>query len=711
VARQLTHPAEAPAQPRAPSPRAGRPEPGSRRFGRGILVAALALLTADAVGLYLLSLQEVELDGMNGFGLISVLPWPTMLALGLLTVAFIGALSLQRPVTWLLVVQLIVLVGCLHGITALLESQPRFPITWLHAGFVEYIDRTGTTATNLDARFSWPGFFALVAFWAGSGDRSALHWVLTLAPVVSNLLYLAALGLLMSRLRVSWQARWLAAWLFCSLNWVGQDYFSPQGWTFLLYLLVMAILITWFRPTADAMLAGPPRRRLTLLAQRWRQRLWPGAVPGELEPSPAGAAEKVVLLAVVIGLFTVAVVSHQLTPFLMLTSCAGLVLARRCTLSGLPVILGVIMLGALSYLTRAYWSGHLADLLSSIGDLDGTVSSSVAQRAAGGDRNHQLVVYTRMGAAVVLFLLAGWGLLRRRVRGIEDRTLLVLLVMPFSVVLLQSYGGEIALRVYLFSLAPAAVLAALAFFPESAARPSLLRGIAAGTCALLLPGVFLVTRYGNEQYEQIRDGAVAAVEAVYDRTEGRGLLVFVSGTVDASATPFMPLGYREIERVGWLSTQAPRDPTDVTDVVGVVRDRGPGTYLITTDSQEAHLVLGDGYPPGWGDRFRRALAETPGVRVVVENPDAAVYTVSEPAGGTAAPPASRAIGVRVGSTPWTPLGVAFMPALLVLYGWREVRRLRLPPQDRERLRPLTLAALPLLVGFVLVVLERFVLLS
>jgi hypothetical protein len=40
-----------------------------------------------------------------------------------------------------------------------------------------------------------------------------------------------------------------------------------------------------------------------------------------------------------------------------------------------------------------------------------------------------------------------------------------------------------------------------------------------------------------------------------------------------------------------------------------------------------------------------------------------------------------------------------------------VRRLRLPPQDRERLRPLTLAALPLLVGFVLVVLERFVLLS
>ena len=92
----------------------------------------------------------------------------------LLNVGFIGALSLQRRYTWLLGIQLVLLVLMLHGITAVLESQPRFPISWIHAGFVEFIDRTGTTVPGLDARWSWPGFFALAASLAGSGDREAL---------------------------------------------------------------------------------------------------------------------------------------------------------------------------------------------------------------------------------------------------------------------------------------------------------------------------------------------------------------------------------------------------------------------------------------------------------------------------------------------------------------------------------------------------------
>ena len=60
---------------------------------------------------------------------------------------------------------------------------------------------------------------------------------------------------------MSWQARWLAAWLFCLLNWIGQDYFSPQGWTYLLYLLFVGFLVTWFRPTERTSGRGsePPR--------------------------------------------------------------------------------------------------------------------------------------------------------------------------------------------------------------------------------------------------------------------------------------------------------------------------------------------------------------------------------------------------------------------------------------------------------------------
>ena len=47
--------------------------------------------------------------------------------------------------------------------------------------------------------------------------------------------------------------------MFVLSGWVGQDYFSPQGFTYLLYLAFVAILLVWFRATARALdeAAGP----------------------------------------------------------------------------------------------------------------------------------------------------------------------------------------------------------------------------------------------------------------------------------------------------------------------------------------------------------------------------------------------------------------------------------------------------------------------
>jgi len=205
--RQLI-PAELP--PRA-TEEGAQPESPRPSHVQGVRVAILCVVTVGAVALYLDKLHSVDLGGMTGLGLISVLPVSTLVGLALLTVGFIGAISLPRRCVWLLSVQLVLLVLMLHGITALLESEPRFAITWVHAGFVEFIDRTGTTAPDLDTRWSWPGFFALAAFWAGSGKLEALQTILTVTPVVLNLLYLVALGLLMTTIRMVWQARWLAA--------------------------------------------------------------------------------------------------------------------------------------------------------------------------------------------------------------------------------------------------------------------------------------------------------------------------------------------------------------------------------------------------------------------------------------------------------------------------------------------------------------------
>lgn len=689
-------------------------------------LAGVGGLTAVGLLMYLLPLGRVDLTGMNGYGLVSVLPAVSLVGLALLTVAFLLALSFPRPHPLLLGTQLAGLAGCLYGVSSLIEPLPRFPISWVHLGLVEYIGRTGAAPPELDSRFSWPGFFALVAFLTRESSWSDLVAMVQLVPFVSNLLFLLPLALILRNLRAIWPAKWFAAWLFLVLNWVGQDYFSPQGFSYGLYLVFLAALVTWFRPPETNLASALDAARCGVV-RWWRlpSPLGPGRVPGELPAEPVGSAVRMALLLAVVGVFTVTTASHPLTPFVMVIACAGLVVADRCVATGLPTLLAVILVAWLSYLAVGYWSAHLGELLGGIGDFWGNLSTSVGNRVRGNNE-HQMVVYTRIGLAGLAFMLAAGGLWRRRRRGIDDRVVLVFLLVPFTVIGLQSYGGEIPLRVYLFALPAVCVFTAYLFFPETGPiprRPP--RFLAAASATLVLLAGFFVARYGNERYELTRVGELAAVQYVYQQP-GPARILFPTDPAGRAATPFMPVGYRDVERVSTASIPAPADPTAISGVIERLRERGPGTYLLTTRSQEAYLELGRNYPPGWGDRFRAALAASPQLQVVVKNPDAVGYALRAPAGPTppGPTPAGRTPagptpgrqpmierGTRIGMTPWTPVGVAIVAVLLALLIGRELWRLRLAPTENGRLRPLTLATLPLLVGLALVVVERLVLLT
>ncbi|WP_299955003.1 lipopolysaccharide biosynthesis protein [uncultured Modestobacter sp.] len=687
----------------APTPDAV-PDPAARRQRRA--VAGLWSLTALAVPLFAVPLAGVRLDAMNGLGLVSVLPVASLVGVALLTVAFIGALSLRRARPLLLGTQLVVLVVLLHGVTTVLEAAARFPISYVHAGFVEFITRTGTVAPNIDGRFSWPGFFALFGFLVGE-DAGSLQQVMTFTPLVSNLLYLLPLALLLRSVRATWRARWFALWLFASLNWVGQDYFSPQGATYLLYLVFVAVLVTWFRPQSGAPLvrlpAWPGVRRV------WG-RFFPPVVPGTVPPREVGAGERAGLLLLLVGVFVAATVSHQLTPFLMLFVCAALVVVGRNTARGLPLLLAVLLGSWISFMAATYWSGNLEGLLSGLGDLTGNLTSSVSGRAQGGDADHQLVVRTRIAFALVVFGLAAVGVLRRRLRGFDDRVLLVLLVVPFSAFGLQDYGGEISLRIYFFALPAACCLMALAFFPRAAARPGARALVAAGTCALVLAGGFFVARYGNEAFERIRPAEIAAVEEIYQQDVDAAVVLFPDSTGEEGTTPFSPLGSRDVERVSWNGVQVPRDASEVEDVVAELQAQGAGAFLLTTRGLEASLQFGAGYPAGWGEEFRQAMAASPGIRVVTENDDAVVYAADGTPDGEAAQPVT-ATGAQLLSTPWTPLGVVLLVLLVVVLGWRELRRVRAPGGVDPVIGRSGWAALPLLLGLAAVVVERLLVLG
>ncbi|MGC9537858.1 lipopolysaccharide biosynthesis protein [Streptomyces sp. UG1] len=629
-----------------------------------LLTAALLLYWVPA-----LRLGESDLDGMGGLGLILVLPPPTLLGAALLAVTFASLLWLGREHRGLLLVTLLATVVSLHALPALIETEPRFATAWQHLGFLDYVDRTGSAVPDLDARWSWPGFFAVTAFAAKACGVGDLTEVIRWWPLAMQLLYLVPMFLLVRHMRASWRAKWTGIWVFVLSGWVGQDYFSPQGFTYLLYLTFAAILLVWFRA---------PRV------------IWTKRRPGELEVEPTDRRQRTVLLLVVTGLFAASVPAHQLTPFVMLGVLTALVLIGRSELRGLPILFGVMVTVWIGFMAEPYWSGHFDELFGGVGGVGGNVTSSVSGRIEGGSSTHKLVLYTRVLLAGGVMAFACWGWWRRRFHRYRERSLLVLTFVPFLGFGMQSYGGEMALRVFMFALPGAALLTGLAFFPRTGVTAKerdkdkvSLAPLAALMAGLVLMGGFLVARWGNEPFERVRPGEVAAMEYVYAHDDPSLRLLWLSSDPVNDVTPAMPWGSRDMEKVSYLPTQAPADPVLVSGLVKALRDAGPNSYLMINEGQVTFLRLDVGYSATWEARLLQNLDKRPELKKVFVNADVTMYALKKQPAGEVPKADPGPIGPQVTWTPWSVVGGLAALALIVLLMAREIVRVALAPSVRQ----------------------------
>lgn len=655
-----------------------------------LLIAALLLYWVPA-----LRLGEADLDGMGGLGLISVLPLPTLVGAALLAVVFASLLWLGREHRALLLVTLLATVVSLHALPALIEVEPRFATAWQHLGFLDYIDRTGSAVPDLDARWSWPGFFAVAAFVAKACGVGDLTEVIRWWPLAVQLLYLVPMFLLVRSMRASWRAKWTGLWVFVLSGWVGQDYFSPQGFTYLLYLAFAAILLVWFRAPHV---------------------IWTKRRPGEVEVEPANRRQQAVLLAVVIGLFAASVPAHQLTPFVMLGVLTGLVLIGKSELRGLPILFGVMVTVWIGFMAEPYWSGHFDELFGGVGGVGGNVSSSVSGRIEGGSSTHKLVLYVRVLLAGGVMAFACWGWWRRRFHHYRERSLLVLTFVPFLGFGMQSYGGEMALRVFMFALPGAALLTGLAFFPRTGVTEKerekdrvSLAPLAALMAGLVLMGGFLVARWGNEPFERIRPGEVAAMEFVYAHDDPTVRLLWLSDDPVNVVTPSMPWGAKDMEKVEYLPTLAPADPVLVSGLVKSLKDAGPNSYLMINRGQVAYLRMDVGYSATWESRLIRHLDERQELRKVFANADVTMYALRKQPAGEVPKADPGPIGPQVTWTPWSVVGGLAALALIVLLAAREIVRVATAPSVRQ-LRWLQSSfwfSLPLLAVLLASLVQRF----
>lgn len=400
----------------------------------------------------------------------------------------------------------------------------------------------------------------------------------------------------------------------------------------------------------------------------------------------------------------------------MLGVLAVLVMVGRSELRGLPILFAVVVSVWIGFLAEPYWSGHFSELFGGVGGVGDNVSSSVSGRIGEGSSSHKLVLYARVALAGGVLALACWGWWRRRDHKYRERSLLVLTFVPFLGFGMQSYGGEMALRVFMFALPGAALLAGLALFPRTGVTAKerdkdrvSLAPLAALMAGLVLMGGFLVARWGNEPFERIRPGEVAAMEYVYAHDKPTTRVLWLSNDTVNNVTPAMPWGTRDMEKVNYVPTLAPADPVLVSSLVKSLRDVGPNSYLMINRSQVTYLQLDIGYSRTWEYRLIRNLDARQELRKVFVNEDVTLYALRQQPSGKVPKPDPGPIGPQVTWTPWSVVGALAAVALIVLLTTREVVRVATRPGVRQLqwLQGSFWFSLPLLAVLLASLIQRF----
>jgi O-antigen/teichoic acid export membrane protein len=604
------------------------------RAGTGVRAAAVAsgpanlTAVAGAAGALLIwafSLQHVALGHMNGLGLVSVLHISYYVAVAVLTVTFVVALLRRQVSERVLLGLVLVLIFMLFALTPILESVPRFAVAWRHVGIAQAILDTGHVNPRIDAYFNWPGFFILVAALSrAAGFHNALP-LTAWSPIYFQLAYLAPLLVIARSLTASRRLIWLSIWLFYLGNWIGQDYFSPQGFTYFLYLVVIAILVRYFVPQPE----NPTMRAPFILRAlgKVREPESETADDAAARPEPRRKA----LLICIVLLFAALVPTHQLTPLAVLFAVLAVAIVAARSLLWLPGLMTVLLGAWYTTGARTFFHGHLAVIVGSAGQLGTVFSKNVANRV-GGDFGHRIVADLSILAGAAMWSLALIGALRLLRRDSRYRLGVALALAPLPLLPAQTYGGEMLLRVELFALPFTAFFAAAALVgDDDEIRIHIRRAAAIGGVLLVFAGLFLFARYGNERMDHFTRSETTAVSHLYALAKPGSTLITGTGNLPWKYTQYEDHHYKFVIYMPHWSATAPvtHHPWAVLeDLREAMISSTKRAYLIIGRSEEYQVnQLGYGRQ-GSLTRVAEAVADSPYFRVVYRNPDATIFTLA-----------------------------------------------------------------------------------
>jgi len=391
----------------------------------------LIIVLAAATTLYAVSIIRAHGRNVGSWGLLPLLGIPFLLAMVLAVSVLLIALRYVRSLWPTGLAALCLLLVEFNGTQVLLDPIPLSSWTYKHFGVVDYMVHGGALKYQLDIYQQWPGFFAAAADLvrlSGLSSLSTGNWPHLFFEVVDSLVVFA-----IARRMIPWHRAvpYITTLIFFTANWEGQFYFSPQSTAFLLAMLFQFFLLPSLEP-----------ERLRRPFRKWRSlHIPPLEIQGEGRTTTVSRAAQAVGL---VALFTAMVITHQMSPFM--------VLASLLCLWALGVLRQPRMILVLTGIAVVYILLHLAAVEQNF-VLNGFSFSNATGKPVPLDPSEQQAIAGLASEAVGLGL---WGATAVCVltywKRLGDVAIPAILAFaPFSLIMVSDYQGEGIYRVFLFS--------------------------------------------------------------------------------------------------------------------------------------------------------------------------------------------------------------------------------------------------------------------
>ena len=568
---------------------------------------------------------SVQIGHMTDLGLVSVLPVVYWVAVGLLTVSFWWWVRWRRSGPLLLAAHVVLLIVIMHATPAILYETTRYSWSYKHVGIVDFIvthHGVDRFMPNLTAYQDWPGFFGLNAlFVSGSGIASALSYTVW-APPVTELLSLAPLVLIMRSFTSNRTVVWTAVWLFYLGNWVGQDYFSPQAFAYVLYLTAIALVLRWFLRLPAA---ARTRSAYAALGHRPPPALVvSGGAPVEPDARPRTPA----MYAAIVILAAAIAVSHQLTPFMLIAALGGLLVTRRLRSWSLFAAVTAISVGWILIWGLPFLHQKLPAVLRTLGHpFDNTTATFINLSVASHD---QVVVAEAdralTGAICVLALIGAWRAWRSA-RWRRWQPAACLAVTPALALVVSSYGTEVVFRVFLFGLPFLALFAATVLAPRPTGTRSrrTVRWVAGLLVILALTVCFFVSYDGKERMNYMPPAEVAAMQHLYSVAPPGSLMIGATGNTPWAFTHYAD--YQYLWYLGDTPAVAKAVAADPVPELAHLMQAYPHAYLIFSPTDAAEIEMTGMLPPGRYRAIEHDVVSSPAFEPVLSQGGVLVETL------------------------------------------------------------------------------------